>query len=85
MLRAENKNNVFFNVIHHETAPTYTSLSVQQCLAVKAQPLSPTLLTGPIGPMWFFPCFRKKKTIVWKHFSRISLKFRNMQVCYCSV
>jgi len=35
MLRSKNKNNVFFIVIHHDTAPAYTSLSVQQFLAVK--------------------------------------------------
>ena len=33
---SKNKSNVFFNVIHHETAPAYTSLLVHQCLAVKA-------------------------------------------------
>jgi hypothetical protein len=28
-VKIKNKNNVFFNVIHHDTAPAYTYLSVQ--------------------------------------------------------
>lgn len=63
-VKIKEQSNVFFNVIHHDTAPAYTSLSVQRCLAVKQNCGPPPSILARLVPCDFFLVLEDKVSMM---------------------